>query len=153
MPWEVCLFHVKILNYNSNYMNRCSITSIVVIKIITRYCVLRLKAGIKPLIFWKNVLTKKNDWEFLIDVVDFCLMASQSKSSTNMHRFRDLESVHSCWVIWIVIHTRNNLLWMWPQSVSLRHLHKHEKKHGAFAWLKCEQIMNKFEMYFSANFS
>ena len=40
--------HMKILNYTSNYMNRCSIITISIIKIITRYCLSQFKAAIKP---------------------------------------------------------------------------------------------------------
>ena len=51
--------HMAIQNYSSNYMNRCSIITIIIIKVIIKYFLLRFKAAIKPPWFWKKPFTKE----------------------------------------------------------------------------------------------
>ena len=48
------MYHVAIYNYSSNYMNICSIITIIIIKIGTRHCLLRFKETIKPPTFQKK---------------------------------------------------------------------------------------------------
>ena len=40
--------HMAIQNYSSNYMNRCPIITIIIIKMIIMYSLLRFKAALKP---------------------------------------------------------------------------------------------------------
>ena len=127
-------------------MNRCSIITIITIKITTRYCLLQFKGAIKPLWFWSNLLTKKDDWEclelFLIRTIWLIqiIRCSFQRSLSLLAEFLE-----------IVIDIRNNLLCLWPQSLSLCHLYKHERKCSVFTGHAREQIMNKIKMYFSTN--
>ena len=52
--------HIEIQNYNSNYVNSCFIITIIIIKIIILYCLLRFKAATKPQWFCISLLELKN---------------------------------------------------------------------------------------------
>ena len=43
---QLCVTCMAIQNYNSNYMNKCSIITIIIIKIRIKYCLLRFKLAI-----------------------------------------------------------------------------------------------------------
>ena len=111
--------HIAIQNYSYNYMNTCSIITIIIIKIIIRHCLLQFKAVINPPWFQKNLFTKKEDWECLepFSFHNLLILLCETPVASDVRLWDPWVCLHLLSFLKIVIDICNNLLCLWHLSL------------------------------------
>ena len=112
-------------------MNKCSIITIIIIKIIIKYCLLQFKAAIKPLWYWKKLSNKEGKLRMprTIRYQDYQIDPEPFNAGTWNYCGISCSFKRSLSLFTVItdIDIRNSFLCLWPKSLSPWHLHEHER--------------------------